>query len=237
MSGGFRKDKLWPFTFDERVKMRDRVAMPICRLLPAVRDVQVLNTRPATGFGVGEIRHMWRELVQACRAGVRPLRMLAVPDPNLVTITLRECEHWPERNSNVPVWLRAGAEIAREFGKRVVFVRDTLQAGCALPGAFVHTMASMHIPIRAGLYRSAYCNLFVSNGPAWLSIALDAPTMIFKPVTERSSPVSSAKFFEHCGVKRGGQLPGAPSYQRLVWSNDNEIEPIVNAFRQFAKDH
>ena len=233
---GFRHDKVWPFTTLERVRMRDRVAMAICHLLPAARSVQLARGRPAKGFGVDKPLHMWIELVNGCRAGIRPLRIAAVPDRGLVTITLREAEHWPDRNSNVPIWLRAGAEIAKS-GKRVVFVRDTLRANDSLPGAVTDPNAAIHIPSRAALYRSAFCNLFVSNGPAWLSIVLDAPTLIFKPTSEGKSFVGTAKFFEHCGVKRGGQLPNSPSYQRLMWCNDDAVEPIVTIFQQFAEDH
>ena len=234
---GFRKDKVWPFTTAERVMMRDKVAMPICRLSPAARSVQLFKgNRPAQGFGVGQTLHMWRNLVEGCGKGIRPLRVAAKPDRDLVTITLREAAHWPERNSNVPVWLDVGAELAKS-GKRVVFVRDTVLAQEPLPGVATDPASSMEIPARATLYRSAFCNLFVGNGPAWFSVVLDAPTMIVKPTNEKSLYTASDKFFAQCGVKRGGQLPNSPVYQRLVWSGDDEVEPIMSAFRQFSREN
>ena len=72
---GFRKDKVWPFTIAERERMRDKVAVPICRLLPSARSVQLFKgNRPTKGLGVGQTLHMWREFVEGCRKGIRPLR-------------------------------------------------------------------------------------------------------------------------------------------------------------------
>jgi hypothetical protein len=92
-------------------------------------------------------------------------------DPSLVTLTLRECEHWPERNSKVEEWQKAAVAI-RSMGYRARIVRDARFDG------------TLDLESRANLYRSAACNMFVSNGPAWFAMALDAPAVIMRPATE-----------------------------------------------------
>ena len=43
--GGFRQDLLWPHSIVERVDLREKVLVPLCWLLPAVRSVEVRSDR------------------------------------------------------------------------------------------------------------------------------------------------------------------------------------------------
>lgn len=94
-----------------------------------------------------------------------------------MTITLREAEHWPERNSNVPEWLAAGKQIA-DRGFDVIFVRDNFKIDEPLPGVGTFPAAARHLNSRADLYAMAACNMFVGNGPAWFALALDVPVLM-----------------------------------------------------------
>jgi hypothetical protein len=239
---GFRADRLWPHSLTERIRMRDRVALPMARMLPRAEVTLLANRppearRPADAIGWGQRLYGLRRHVAALAVGVRPLRLredcraglAGGPARNIVTITLREAEHWPERNSNLDAWHAAACAI-RAMGYLVMVVRDTRQAGARFGEFASPATASIDLEARAQLYRSAALNLFVNNGPAWFAVALDVPVMIFKMVAA-GGPTCTAAYFAGCGLPVGSQLPGA-DHQRIVWADDTENE-IVAAFRQW----
>jgi len=238
--GGFRRDPHWPQSISTRILLRDHVLLPILRMLPSAYVTLRAShpSRPEPGsFGFGQYVMNFGEFVKAYAAGVRPLRPTQGQDealPDLVTITLREAEHWPERNSRLPEWLAAAGELVRN-GWRVIIVRDTHRAGQALPGAYginVNMSASMSLEARARLYRSAFCNMFVNNGPAWFCMALDAPCVIVRPATEGIGRTYAASWFRRFGIDSGEQFPAAPRYQRLQWQDD-KADAILQAFADF----
>lgn len=233
-AGGFRRDPLWPFSVDERRAMLHNVALPLCTLLPNV-SITLHPDRPAVqGLGVGQRLYGLEEQVSASRAGVRPLRS---PYPvkqssGLIVLTLRECEHWPERNSKVEEWASA-ARTLQARGYRVVIVRDTLRADESIAGVTTSPAASRNLYCRADLYTQAELNVFVSNGPAWMCWAMDRPTLVFKrPADGALGRAFGPEHFRNCGMPWGGQMPGAPDYQRIVWKDDT-AENIVNAVDLF----
>jgi hypothetical protein len=235
--GGFRQDKLWPPSVDQRERLLWNIAVPMCRLLPACSSVRVLKERAAEAcFGDRDILHMLRHQVQAFEQGIRPLRPI-VPvarTNNLVTITLREAEHWSERNSNVDEWIVAAEEIEQR-GYEVVFVRDTVRADSGISGFGCNAHASHSVHARAELYASAFVNLGVSNGPLWMAMALDAGVIMLRPVNDKLGATHSAAYFVSSGIPAQGQIPGAPSWQRLVWVQDRASE-IVSAFDEYVAD-
>jgi hypothetical protein len=236
-AGGFRQDKLWPHSIAERELMLDRVAVPMARMLPSCAAVDVLAERPPApaheSIGLNARLYGLFAHVRALRAGCRPLRP---PEPvpagyaNVVTITLREAEHWPARNSDLDAWYIAARAI-RDKGYQVMIVRDTRHAACRFGEFNVSPEASIDLTARARLYAMAGLNLFVSNGPAWFAVALNVPTMIFKPVVEGLMPTCSAAYFARCGLPVGSQLPGAP-HQRIIWAPDTAAA-ILDAFAEW----
>ncbi len=236
--GGFRADTLWPHSIPERIRMRDRVARPICRLLPSVQSVTVADTRIGhNGFGAGKALYgMWRQ-VAAMRDDIRPLRAIEPrweSKDRLVTITLRESEHWPERNSNVGDWAAAALWL-EEDGWDVIIVRDTFTAREKIGNLSTDAMASESITARARLYTSAAVNMFISNGPAWLALALDVPVVMLRPVNDFLRGPFGSEAFAANGVEYGAQIPGAPPYQRLVWTDDT-ADNIMAAFHAYVAD-
>lgn len=231
-AGGFRQDKWWPYTVAERQALVRNIVMPLCRLLPSCvgceNGIRPAAVHPFIGYGA---RHYGlRVCVDSMRRSGPTLRAPDPrPDPRLVTITLRECEHWPERNSRVDEWIIAARQIEAR-GYRVVFVRDTLQAAARISGFECDSRAATDVVARANLYASAACNLSVSNGPAWLALALGAPLLLFRPVNDASAnPAVTTGYFKRCGIASGGQVPGALPSQRLVWSDDDSVS-ILDAF-------
>lgn len=236
--GGFRDDKLWPHSIEERRALLHNIVVPMCTMLPSAKRVTVRHDRPAKpepgSFGFGEYSMQFAHFIAAI-GKVRPLRAArgSPYDPQMVTITLRECEHRPERNNrSVPDWCSAAERLVNR-GYTVVVVRDTANADHQLriPGVCTAPAASRDLWERAKLYGTAACNLFVSNGPAWFCMALDEPAIVFRPATEGLSFNYSARVWERNGVPSGGQIPGAPPYQRLVWKDDTAENIIEEACR------
>jgi hypothetical protein len=236
--GGFRRDNLWPREITVRRLMLEQIALPMAHLLPSA-TVEVANDRPtqpvANSVGFGVSLYGLAVHVKALKDGSRPLRPLVEPrqKEKLITITLREADHWPERNSDFAQWIRAAEELSC-LGYNIVFVRDTRK--CAEPIALfpINVEAAVDLKARAALYRSALCNLFVSNGPAWFAIALDAPVLMFKPTIAGHLHVFTESYFQQCGVTPGQQLPSSPDYQRLVWCDDR-ADLIVAECQKFLK--
>lgn len=218
---GFRADKLPPFTIPERVQMRDGIVAPMGRLLPSCTSCRV--ERPARvdwdGFGYGSKTYGLKRILAAFAAGVRPLRAEpAEREEPYITITLREATYWPTRNSNLAEWLKVAAW-AKSEGLDVVIIRDMAMADEPIEGFETAPDASRDLATRAALYAGAELNLFVNNGPAWLCLAMDAPTLIVKMVAQDVGGASE-DFFRSCGLEPGSQIAGAPEYQRVLWSDD-----------------
>ena len=227
-AGGFRQDPFWPRSVAEREALLANIAMPLCRLLPSVVSVTRART-PVSGFGSGRGLYGFARQVAASRDGIRPLRAKPPPprDPRLIAITLREAEHWPERNSFNDVWLDA-ADRLMEHGFDVTVVRDTLRASEPFGGCRVDRYAATSILPRASLYARAAVNLGVSNGPIWMAMTMDVPTIVFRPVNDKLGAQFGSERYRACGVEPGGQIPGAPPWQRLIWE-DETPSGIVDA--------
>ena len=221
---GFRPGNLWPPATADRRAMMQNVVLPMCALLPSCERVTVHDDRVpqiANSFGYGSFTIGMERFVAAMAAGVRPLRLdqPVVRDSHLVTITSREAEHWPARNSTLTEWTKAAREL-EGLGYRVVFVRDTCKADEPLESFETFPGASRDLARRAQLYLGAGCNLFVSNGPAWFALALDAPVAIIRPATDGAGKLSSHAALASAGLPKGSQIPGTPGYQVLVWDDD-----------------
>jgi len=234
---GFRRTTLWPQDYETRLKMRDKVLIPLCHMLPATQSVTIHNKRPITlkhEFGFDRYDISLIAQLKALKAGCRPLRYNGEPpekDPKLITMTLREAEHHPLRNSNVEEWMEAAKRL-EGLGYKVVIVRDTARADVILSPIATAPVASKSIPDRAFLYSLAALNLGVNNGPMWMAISMDVPVIMFRPTTNEAGQCYDDKFFKSCGLSKGSQLPTSPDYQRLVWEDD-KADLIVEAVENF----
>lgn len=231
-AGGFRCDSLWPHSVEERVKLRDSVLVPLCWLLPSVRSVEVAPDRRslASEWGAGQYYIGLPQILDALRAGSRPLGQRGARHPHLITLTLREADHWPLRNSRVEEWARAARELDG-LGRQVVVIRDSARAGEPLDGITTDPVTSRDLPSRALLYRWASLNVGVSNGPMWMSIFMGAPTLMLRPTTHAAGGCYDNHYYTRCGLPPGSQLPTSPPYQRLVWQEDT-CENIVRAVEE-----
>lgn len=243
-AGGFRADSLWPRSVEERVKIRDRVLVPLCGLLPSARTVEVAaDRREYMGeWGVGEYYVGLPRIVGVLRGGgawCRPLRASGRPNAltgrRVVTLTLREASHWPVRNSRVDEWMLAASEIV-EMGFAVAIIRDSRLADTPLVGDGSPWLvqladAATNVSLRAAWYGTAILNVGVSNGPMWMSIFMDAPTLMLRPTTNAAGGCYDDAFYARFGLPRGSQLPNSPPHQRLCWQEDT-CANIVHAVEE-----
>ncbi len=157
-------------------------------------------------------------------------------DKRVVTITMREAEYYPERNSNIDAWRDfVESRLDRETYAPVV-IRDTSNAHAdpLIPGAPECPLASIDINFRAALYQAAFVNLHVSNGPMMVSYFLGTPTLVFKSISNAEHFATSEEYFrQEYGLTPGDQYFGMPDSLRLTWSDDT-LETIASEFETFA---
>ncbi len=232
---GFRKDSLWPYTTEERNELLKNIVVPMFDLLPSVFKVEIHKTRlkeHSNFYG-----HMNRlislpNFIKLMEAGIRPLRFPVTQTQieNLVTITLREADHHPLRNSNVAEWIKA-AHILEKMGYIVIVIRDTLKSDQVIDGLQISMSASKNLLARASFYSRAVMNLGINNGPMWMAIMMNAPVLMLKPTTNILGGCYDDNFFKHCGLSPGAQLPTSPPYQHIAWLEDT-CENIINSFNK-----
>lgn len=231
---GFRVDNLWPRSPRSRRSILRNIVLPICSLLPSARGATTHFKSPENlrgAFGYGEYRIGLVPFYEAYAREIRPLRAPPVEKiPNLITITLREAEHWPERNSRNEEWLSAARSL-RAIGFRVVVIRDTRLADEPFEDFETAPEASRSIAKRAEIYTAALCNLMISNGPTQFALALNAPVLFIRPTIEGLWKMFGAEGYARAGIEEGAQFPGAPHHQRVVWAEDFANEILLSTMR------
>lgn len=227
-NGGFRDDNLPP-DLAMREAMLWRVCMGACRLLPSVRDVQLLKHRqsvdgvlfpdgwapetPVAMYGTRYFKAGAGASILRATEDARATIARAVKVP-YVTVTIRQAAYWPERNSQLDVWVSISDRIER-LGWRVVWVPDADHPMVPWPNVYLPAMTD--IDLRLALYEGAAMNFGVSNGPMTLCYLSDAPYRVFKPVVE-SCPSATAAFLRAHGMNEGDQYAGNG---RLIWAADD----------------
>lgn len=233
---GFRRDNLWPRTLEQRERMRDGVLIPLCRLLPSIRSIDFVRGKASLdGWGRGGYRVGLSSIVAALKAGCKPLRAAPAPRQHrpVITFTLREAEHHKRRNSNVRQWIEAARRLQKSLtDKDIIIIRDTEKALEPIEGVLTDSKASIDLMTRAALYSSAHVNVGISNGPMWMAIFMDAPTIMLRPTTNAAGGCYDDNFFMRHGVPPGSQLPMSGAHQKLIWENDS-ADNIVRAIEEF----
>ncbi len=208
----------------------NNVFRPMLSFIGAVEDDTAINGRHKELY-------VPRDIVAAYNAGeklpiLKPPRIIEPTQPP-VTITLRESDNWPYRNSNMEAWCRFAKELM-ERGEHVIFVRDTAKAYEPLPGFMTYPTASIDLGERFSLYECAKANLFVSNGPAGLTFFGQRPCLIFTPIeNDNCQFIANTPWFwrNRNGIEMGEQWPWYKANQRLIWKIDS-YENIVAAWNE-----
>lgn len=217
-----------------RRRMYEKVVVPALGLIGAVEDEKARNGRVKEFYTCRDIvgAYLAGEVVPCFEAPEHAVKLMA-PYRGAVTITLRECDYWPHRNSNLKAWQRFAIDL-RQRGERVVFVRDTANADKRLEGFTIVPRASTDLESRMALYQGAKCNLFVSNGPIGLALFSQAPFLAFIATQEDGSihRADTPEFWRTFqGIEVGEQFPWVRPDQRIVWAKD-DYENIVIAWNE-----
>jgi len=209
----------------------NNVFRPILTFVGAIEDDTAINGRHKELY-------VPRDIVAAYKAGeklpvLRPPRVINPGKPP-VTITLREADNWPYRNSNMEAWCRFAKQLM-DLGEHVIFVRDTAKAHDPLPGFMTYPVASIDVGERFSLYECAKANLFVSNGPAGLTFFGSTPCLIFTPIEKDDCQfIANTPWFwrNRNGIEMGEQWPWSQPNQRMVWQIDS-YENIAKAWNEY----
>lgn len=233
----FGRDADTGFNTEYRREMLANVMYPLLGLIGAVEDPKAIGGRNKQMFALLDV-------VRAVRAGEQAPRFrasegatrtianyLSGAKEGPVTITLREAEHWPHRNSNVEEWVRF-AHWLEARGEQVVFVRDTAKAVLPLLGCATCPRASIDLDLRMALYEAAKCNYFVSNGPWNLAMFGSRPWVSFNQFTADDNyyPNTPEWWRIHQGIEAGAQYPWSTPEQRIVWTADT-FEEMKGSWR------
>lgn len=231
--GGFRHDNLPP-SLEEREGMLYRVCVAACRLLPSVRNVVVLKDRaeikdnvfpkdykydePVNHYGARYFKNA--EKCLTATAGAKAEVRKRFPT-RYATITLRESQAWPDRNSNKEAWGKVEWALAR-MGLQTVVVPDTSDKDA--------NVFSWDLDMRLALYEGAEMNLGVSNGPMAILYCSNAPYMVFK-ITAPNSPSASLEFLKGQGMEEGDQYGDNGT---LFWCDD-DADKIIDALKTWQQ--
>lgn len=205
---------------DGRSKMLDKVVRPSMDLIGAVED-------PMASYGEFKEFFSFRDIVKGSKAGepVPKYKTDKVLDDvetgNYITITLREAEYWPHRNSRLSEWLRF-ARYLRSKGETVIFVRDTSKADEPIEDFRIYPEASRDLITRMALYQQAKCNMFVSNGPVTLAYFSDVPWLKFLELDDQGAYNAGKTGYwkEMVGLNPEEQFPWSTDKQRIIWKPD-----------------
>jgi len=237
---GFRDDELPPDAIAREGMLR-RVCVEGAWLCPRVRNVTVLKRRKEiTGdvFPVGwkdeyPIAHYGfqysinaNRCLRASEGAKREIaRLFKKP---YATITLREAEYWPARNSNklaaydAALWLRC-----RHI--EPIIVPDT--HGKPLLGIHAFAQAAWDIDLRLALYEGALMNIGTVNGPTTgLWTLSDVPYIAFKPIADGSN-ASSKEWFENHDAYLKDWSPNG----HIVWADDTP-ENVIQALNEILTE-
>jgi hypothetical protein len=230
---GFRDDKLPP-NLEAREGMLRRICVAACSLLPSVGSVFIL--RSSANIQGRIFPKNWRQTLPVSHYGVqyqinapRVLRATDIAREQVrrwfkkpyITFTYRNCDYWPDRNSNSMEWTKA-SRWASEHGYQVVHVDDTEDSD---------KIWSWDIDMRLALYEKALVNLGVVNGPMMLNCFAETRYLMFKPITPSTIATTEAYLAER-GLLRGDQYG---TNGKLIWADD-DAATIIHELEKFLNE-
>lgn len=145
-----------------------------------VPGVALMGLPSRIGQDGGEVPGAQQDLLALAKLGPIPrLKSVLPPGKERYTVTLRNFERWPHRNSKKKDW----RTFADEIGARVIPDYED---------------KPIHLHERMALYAGAEMNFFVTNGPVILCFLSEYPAMSFDVQQSPMIPI---------GIPMGGQYP------------------------------
>jgi hypothetical protein len=217
------------FETEANQRMVNGVILPLLNMFGAVEDSRAMSGRRKEIFTLRDVTKAARdgEPVPHPKPSSWAVSKVAafIKGSSPITITLREADHWPHRNSDVEAWCRFATDLS-VAGERVIVLRDTAKANEPLAASYfgqTWPLASMDLDVRLALYESAKCNFFVANGPYTLALFGSRPFLKFNPVDggDRYLPNTPKWWHDWMGIEVGEQFPWQLPTQRIVWERDD----------------
>jgi hypothetical protein len=262
---GFRDDTLKPLE-SKQILMRN-VVIPASTLFPSVSCVLHLPTRQAAEHFLSDgseifprdysaDRVIWEYLhlaLHACYIRGEEVPILSPPPEyqqratqyverlaqgkKLVTITLRECGHFPNRGSNISQWAQFidSLDHGRYFPLVIRDAESVYQSDPILAKYQQCPEASISVLFRTAVYQQSYINCFVANGPIACAVFGDTPTLMMKALDD-SSPATRPDWYNKMyGMNVGDERPIERKKNRTVYEQD-DCDKILEAFQLLAND-
>ncbi len=227
-----REEDDTPENFSKRRAMFKNVLLPLVGMFGAVHEDSAIYGRRYNTYSL-------RPIVESYLKGEKVPKLKSKLEAQFhgnppVTITLREADRWPHRNSNLEAWMKF-ARYLEGKGERVIFVRDTAKADEPLDGFTTYKPAAIDLNARLALYQSAKANLFVSNGPWTLALFGNVPWLMFVEISLAQPFHANFPNWwrQHHGIAEGQQFPWCTPQQRIMWKTDS-YENMVKAWEELG---
>lgn len=189
LAEGFRLKTMRDFqlTADRKRWRLENLLVPLAHRIPSVSTVQISPVRieklVTPHFNIFDDIHK-TDLCPFRASGAARAAVDAMYPKRYVTITLRDSDVQPERNSDQAQWAKV-ADWLRGHGLEPVVVPDTEAVMRGTPQTVCEAEcvpAAMNVDIRMALYELAEFNLFTSGGPMALAQFMDCRYATFKMV-------------------------------------------------------
>ena len=156
----------------------------------------------------------------------------------IVTVNLRNSSAQTSRNSNHSEWLNV-CRFLNSKDYKIILIDDTDSFNHKpFPSpdyAYNGSEFTWNVPLRCALYEICYINLFVSNGPASLSVHnSNTKCLVFKMLDENTGSCS-IEFFKKHNLEIGQPPFFAGPFNRWIWKND-DASIIIEEFENLVKE-
>lgn len=160
-------------------------------------------------------------------------------DKKLVTLTLREYETHPERNSHIEEWAKFAQELNKDKYVPVV-IRDTYKCLEPLPACFngieVFPIAAINLQMRFALYSRAFVNMGLNTGPATLFYFIpETPAVIFIKILDQY-PAVSRETMAKLGLFENENAFFRSSEDHVLFWGEDTAENIMTSFEAIARE-
>ncbi|MDA8637310.1 hypothetical protein N9L49_01695 [Rhodospirillales bacterium] len=155
----------------------------------------------------------------------------------IISITLREATHDPDRNSDISAWQRAIEKLDHEKYTFIVlrdFQKVFSEPVLVGPSVVECPEAVLSIMFRAALYEVADLNLMTNGGPASLCFLNHRCRYIVFMEKGAYQDRWYPAFKKQHGVSVGEDLPFSSDVRRLLWCRDDESN-IISAIEHFER--
>ncbi len=229
---GFRPNEVIDLNHSQKSGMLNNVVRPMLKMFGMEEASEVSESAIPFDYAPRHVVECFKETGKLARfyPSIMARKWALGLEQPYVTITLRECSYWPQRNSDIAEWIK----FAKKLDRKVIFVRDTANAYEPIDGFDISPSASKDVDYRLALYRRAEMNFGVNNGPCGFGwAASDIPYLTFNTMPDSYVCNDPVWWRAHMGIDIGEQWPWHnPAKQRMIWAKDTS-DNIAAAWRVF----